>query len=529
MIIKLFKLILSTFSKKYHFVLLMIAISISALLDVALVGMIIPLSIVVLDLENSSFQFLSSLELESSILMIIYACLLFAKLVFQLSLHWYVYSHFFEYYKKTALGIAHSHFVNIERVTDNEAGLATEMTSELEELTKTILIPGMFFFSELLFITTLAVTLCLVSFKVFFGFFSVVLLMFYIFKKVGSIRLNEIGLATRQSRLTLIDLAKDFFIINSEIVSQGTKNFFIDRLKIVLKKFSKTSIWYQFFLSAPRSFIELIGLLFLLVLFVIVESMGSDDGVTIAAAFSVGLLRILPSVQRLGVYLSQIRFGWRSVELVDRLNSQYAASESQNISSFNKEELSLLINPKRCALFDISFQHDIFEIKKGVTILAGRSGLGKSTLMDCVANELLQNQHSVSYTRQETSLVHGSVIENILLGREVDINFIKTISNEIFNESEIKEWSKDNFLDKNVIAVGGIGLSGGQKQRISIARAMVSGKDIILLDEALSNLNKNRVESMVEYLHEWAIKENKIIIVIAHNVEKLNVNYVELY
>jgi len=34
---------------------------------------------------------------------------------------------------------------------------------------------------------------------------------------------------------------------------------------------------------------------------------------------------------------------------------------------------------------------------------------------------------------------------------------------------------------------------------------------------------------MVEYLHEWAIKEDKIIIVIAHNVEKLNVNYVELF
>jgi ABC-type multidrug transport system fused ATPase/permease subunit len=526
---QLLRLILHTFESKLHFFLLLCAIAFSALLDIGLVGMIIPLSIVVLDLESTSFQFLSLLDLNSETLMLIFAALLLLKLIFQLTLHWYVYNHFFKYYRKTAEGIANSHFINIERVADNEAGLATEMTSELEELTKTVLIPGMFLFSEFLFITSLALALCFISFQVFFAFFFVIVILFIVFKKIGSNRLNNIGLSTRQSRLTLIDLAKDFYIINSEIVSQGTKDFFIKRLHLVLEKFSKASIWYQFFLTAPRSFIELVGLSFLLVLFIVVQSAGNDDGVAIAAAFSVGLLRILPSVQRLGVYLSQIQFGWRSVGLVDRLNKHDEKKIFKNICSFDSQNIVLKINPKNCNLYDISFQHGEFLVKKGVTILAGRSGLGKSTLMDSIASDLIIKDHLISFTRQDTSLVHGSVLENITLGREVDINFLKEVVNKLFSKSEILEWSQNGFLEKEAISIGGQGLSGGQKQRVSIARALVSDRKIILLDEALSNLNKNRVEEVTDFLNEWALKNNKIILIIAHNIENSKVKIVDLF
>tara|TARA_B110000259_G_C14014577_1_gene400828 strand:- start:162 stop:1751 length:1590 start_codon:yes stop_codon:yes gene_type:complete len=529
MIKQLLRIIISTFEYKFQFILLLLCLSLSAFLDVALVGMIIPLSVVVLDLETSSFPFLTNISVDSSTLMAIFAGLLFIKLFFQLGLHWYVYTHFFRYYRKTALGIVNSHFIRIERVADNEAGLATEITSELEELTKTVLIPGMFFLSELIFLTALATALCLISFKVFFGFFSVIVFFFLVLKIVGSKKLNAIGLATRESRLTLIDLAKDFFIINSEIVSQGTQSFFTKRLQMVLDKFSATSVWYQFFLSAPRAFIELIGLLFLLVLFIVVDSMGSDDGIAIAAAFSVGLLRILPSVQRISVYLSQIKFGWRSIALIDRLENGFEKSDLKDISSFDTANVLLTIDPKKCNLYDISFNHDKFNIGVGVTVLAGRSGLGKSTLLDSVANELIHKNNSVSYTRQETSLVHGSVLENILLGRTVDTSFLSLVCSKLFSESELREWSSGGFLEKNAVAVGGQGLSGGQKQRISIARALISGQDIILLDEALSNLNKNRVAEVIEFLNDWSVKENKIILIIAHNIESSNVNIVELF
>ena len=186
MIKELFRIIVSTFEYKYQFILLLFCLSISAFLDVALVGMIIPLSVVVLDLETSSFPFLTNISIDATTLMIVFATLLFMKMFFQLGLHWYVYTHFFKYYRKTALGIVNSHFVRIERVADNEAGLATEITSELEELTKTVLIPGMFFFSELIFLTSLTITLCLVSFKVFFGFFCVIVILFAVLKFLGS-------------------------------------------------------------------------------------------------------------------------------------------------------------------------------------------------------------------------------------------------------------------------------------------------------------------------------------------------------
>ena len=65
----------------------------------------------------------------------------------------------------------------------------------------------------------------------------------------------------------------------------------------------------------------------------------------------------------------------------------------------------------------------------------------------------------------------------------------------------------------------GTGLSFGQKQRIGIARALYRDPEIIILDEATSNLDVKIENKLTEILNQ--IKGNKTIIAIAHRLSTL--------
>ena len=57
-------------------------------------------------------------------------------------------------------------------------------------------------------------------------------------------------------------------------------------------------------------------------------------------------------------------------------------------------------------------------------------------------------------------------------------------------------------------------LSGGQKQRISLARALVTNPDLILLDDIFTALDPQRQEKIIKLLS--SLKKNHIIIIISN-------------
>ena len=156
---------------------------------------------------------------------------------------------------------------------------------------------------------------------------------------------------------------------------------------------------------------------------------------------------------------------------------------------------------------DNSLNDISFSIKKGETVgIIGGTGSGKSTVInllmrfyDATSGEILYNGVNVkdialsslrsvfSLVPQRAQLFSGTLRDNLLfanpLATEDDMRKAVELS-----VSENVVMSKGQGLDFE-ITEGGSNLSGGQKQRLTIARALVKGADVLVLDDSSSALD----------------------------------------
>jgi ABC-type multidrug transport system fused ATPase/permease subunit len=175
-----------------------------------------------------------------------------------------------------------------------------------------------------------------------------------------------------------------------------------------------------------------------------------------------------------------------------------------------------------------------FSIKAGEKIaLVGKSGVGKSTLVDLISGYYFPKRGKIFIDGYETKKLNlKSLRHKIALVPQEIILFNDTIENNIkygsFGASEkaVKEAAKlayadefiKNFPQKYNQLVGerGIKLSVGQKQRIAIARAILRNPKILILDEPTSNLDAHSEKHIEESLER--LMSGRTTIIIAHRL-----------
>ncbi|CAK9004941.1 Multidrug resistance-associated protein 1 (ATP-binding cassette sub-family C member 1) (Glutathione-S-conjugate-translocating ATPase ABCC1) (Leukotriene C(4) transporter) (LTC4 transporter) [Durusdinium trenchii] len=152
---------------------------------------------------------------------------------------------------------------------------------------------------------------------------------------------------------------------------------------------------------------------------------------------------------------------------------------------------------ERAALRDINVT-----VKRGKLVgIIGSVGSGKSSLIGAMINELfcahgsVTLRGSVAYAAQSAWILNDTVRENILYGEPFDekryFEVLKVC--QLMHDLEVLDDG-----DQTVIGERGINLSGGQKQRISVARAVYSTRDIVILDDPLSALDPEVARKMFE-------------------------------
>lgn len=170
------------------------------------------------------------------------------------------------------------------------------------------------------------------------------------------------------------------------------------------------------------------------------------------------------------------------------------------------------------------------KIKKGMKILVvGPNGSGKSTLFkilqgritdyegdilvdgNSIKNKAKEEMYAmIGFVQQNVFVFDDTLINNITLKKPYEIEDILQAI-KISNLHDVEKEKKDKLLGEN-----GAHLSGGQKQRIEIARALITNRDILLMDEAFSAIDKEsgyKIESTI--LQD----KRKTILSIAHTID----------
>ncbi|PEC23126.1 ABC transporter transmembrane domain-containing protein [Bacillus cereus] len=244
-----------------------------------------------------------------------------------------------------------------------------------------------------------------------------------------------------------------------------------------------------------------------------------------------------------------LAFGWL-FNIMERGRASYDRVEkilSQTSDVVNKENAIHTI-----ASGDVSFAVDsfsykknellnlndiYFNLRKGETLgIVGRTGAGKTTLLKCLIREydhfngelkvgerdirdltLHGVRSAISYVPQDHFLFSASIGENIAFGK-TDATYkeiswaaeIACIHNDIIQFSEGYE---------TVVGERGVSLSGGQKQRISIARALLTNAEILILDDCLSAVDAKTEETILTALKRE--RAEKTTIITAHRLSAI--------
>ncbi|WP_394896396.1 ABC transporter ATP-binding protein/permease [Clostridium paraputrificum] len=171
--------------------------------------------------------------------------------------------------------------------------------------------------------------------------------------------------------------------------------------------------------------------------------------------------------------------------------------------------------------------------KDKFTAIVGESGSGKSTIASLLLNTFKVNEGNIKVNGIDINRIplkdlyekmviistnsfifNGSIKDNLLIGkRDATVEEI----NRALEVANLKEfvYSLDDGLDTQV-GEGGSFLSGGQKQRLAFARAILSDREILILDEATSNIDVESEEMIWNSVEK--LRNNKTLIVISHRL-----------
>lgn len=256
-------------------------------------------------------------------------------------------------------------------------------------------------------------------------------------------------------------------------------------------------------------------------------------------SFSLYIQKVFSSAQGIATIGTTIKPSCLSIEriyeLLDMKDENFGKDKilNEEIKSIELKNVSFKYDENKTVLNSLNF-----EMKKGEKVLIkGENGSGKSTLIklllglyDASSGSIFYNHFDikeintesfrkrVGIVSQNIFLFKGTVLENILYGQNE--------KNRSDAEKVIQELGLDEYINKmpkgldTEISQNTVGVSGGQAQIIAFIRAMIGDKDVMILDEPISNVDAETRKIVLDILRTRNFKG--ILIVVSHLIDGMD-------
>lgn len=322
-----------------------------------------------------------------------------------------------------------------------------------------------------------------------------------------------------------------------------SEDVFVERMSSVVTSATKIGKKVAIFKSIISGFSN-IALQIMLIIIIGIGAIRVATGVISIgnlSAFIMYVMLVLTPAAMLGGVLASINEGLGAYSRIKLALELPIEEDISSLDVLEKKEDQILQIKKLSFKYNnnsdknILNKIDISVNGPGVTALVGPSGSGKTTIFELIERfydfddgsiELYGNniydlpikvlRSNITFVEQNASIFSGTVLENLQIANKnvsrIDCLHALNLVN-LFQNIPAEE-----ILDR-VIGESGITLSGGEKQRLSLARALISPNDIILLDETTSNLdsiNESKIQQLIKDL-----SGRKTVLIIAHRLSTI--------
>ncbi|TCD68834.1 hypothetical protein EIP91_009701 [Steccherinum ochraceum] len=171
---------------------------------------------------------------------------------------------------------------------------------------------------------------------------------------------------------------------------------------------------------------------------------------------------------------------------------------------------------------------DELTFKRGhMNLIVGATGTGKTSLLMALLGEMhyipsgptsyfnLPRDGGVAYASQESWVQNETIKDNILFGSPFDEERYKKVIEQCGLKRDLTLFEAG---DQTEVGEKGLTLSGGQKARITLARAVYSRAEILLLDDVLAALDVHTAKWIVDKCFQGDLIRGRTVLLVTHNV-----------
>lgn len=427
----------------------------------------------------------------------------------------------------------------------NTAELLRNVNIEVVNIFLGVLIPGFVLVSEIMVVLMIGLLLAVVepvSSLVAVFTVSATGLLYY---RLIRVRLGEIGRAQQQHSAGMVKWVNQGLGGVKETKVLGRESFFIEAYRQHVVPYTRSSRLLQTANHIPRYLIESVAVVGVTAMVAAMVWGGREVEKVLPslALFAIGMLRMMPSMNRIVASANSIRYHRAALDAVHTDLIEKAEAVQSSVAPTQPDAELSFVN--RIELRSVSYRYpgatgdalrDIsLVIPKGASVaFVGPSGAGKTTVADIILGLLTPTggtvsvdgidiqgcmpvwQSKIGYIPQSIYLSDDTIRRNVAFGLADE----RISDTDVWAALEAAQLSNlvsslPHQLDTPV-GERGIRISGGQRQRIGIARALYHRPDLLVMDEATAALDNRTEREITEALDR--LRGEKTLVVIAHRL-----------